>query len=94
MIRRVLSKPVLQTQKMNKYYFHFRNQSGTQVSKDLDRYYDAENLESAAELARTLPYKLQKENPDHFAFGIFVEHIQEIDTGAVLTYEEIHSSGI
>ena len=77
---------------MKKYYFHFRNQSGTQVSKDLNRYYDAENLESAAELARTLPSRLQKENPDYFPFGIFIDHIQEIDTGVVLTYDEIHSS--
>jgi len=79
---------------MNKYYFHFRNKSGTQVSKDLNRYYDAENLESAAALARQLPSELQRENPDQFPLGIFVEHIQEIDSGKILTYEEIHPCGI
>ena len=85
-------KLVKKVKKMRKYFFHLRNQFGTQVSKDLNRYYDAETFESAAAIALSLPSILEREYPDQSPFGIFVEHIQEIDTGAVLTYEEIHSS--
>jgi len=58
---------------VRKYYFHLRN-SVYQVSDDEQRYFEAENMDEALQLAKVI----NESNKPYI-----VMHVEELDTGRV-----------